>query len=107
MVSRHLRHAVGVREEIVYLGNFQGVPDALIHACQRDRMASFLMAHVGPDQSAHSGGINIRDSREVEHKARSTVTTNQILKLVKRGNGQWSGKPENASVVLQPKVFDG
>jgi len=70
-------------------------------------MASLLMAYVGPDQGAHSGGINVRHFREVEDKARSAVATNQILKLVKRGNGQRSGEPENASVVLQPEVFDG
>ena len=71
--SRHLWHAVNVVKEFIYLRDLQGATHALIHSRQSDRVAFFLMAHIGSHQCSDAGGVHVGDIGEVENEFGRTV----------------------------------
>src|SRR5262249_330932 len=103
---RYLRNAGGVGEELLHLCDLQCVTNAFVHACQRHRVTILLVADIGTDHSAKTGGVNVRNLCKGEDKGGRAVGADHVLKLVESGDGQWPGKPEHACIVLQPEVFN-
>jgi hypothetical protein len=70
-------------EELIHMGYLEGVVDPVADADQSETPAFLLMSDVSAHESADSGGIHVRDVREVENQGARLIAAHKFLEVEK------------------------
>jgi hypothetical protein len=92
-------------EEILDVGDFKGISDAIAHPDQGKRFAIFAMVHVGAHQGADSGGVDVGDGGEIDDESPRRASPNRILKLKEIRKDYRASKCQDALIGLRAALF--
>jgi hypothetical protein len=89
-------HGIEETKELLDPRNLERVVDALAHAYQRQIPSAMLAGNVCAYQRPDTGGIDVRDIREIDDQRSGGVGAYRGLELKHRGHHQGSIEAENA-----------
>lgn len=92
-------------EEIVDMGDFEGVANPIAHPDQGERFAILAVVHVGTHQGADSGGVDVRDGGEIDNESPRRAGPNRILKLKEIRKDYRAPKGQDALIGLRAALL--